>query len=171
MNNTTSIFKYMGIGLIAGLLLVFVASSFSRTATKYETPVSFTDESGNTVTEMVSGSAQQKAFPLDTISAATTTYVSVPWNMSSAYQYQYFFKMRKIGVTPNVKIRLEERNASNSSIWSAIDSVSMSGTDSTKLHFRLRGTNTYGSFHRIAFIKTGTGAVARNIEFVIKPTN
>lgn len=131
------------------------------------------DADGNPVfgSDYYAGTNQQKIYALDTISAATTTYVSVPWNLSSAYQYQYLFRMRKIGVTPNVKIRLEEKNASNSSVWSAIDSVSMSGADSTKYFFRLRGTNTYGAGHRIAFVKTGTGAVARVIEFNVKATN
>lgn len=131
------------------------------------------DDSGNIYTgdDAFSASNLQRIYALDTISAATTTYITPGYNLSSPYQYQYFFKMRKIGVTPNVKIRLEERNCSNSSIWSAIDSVSMSGADSTKLFFRLRGTVVYGAAHRIAFVKTGTGAVARNIEFNIKGTN
>jgi hypothetical protein len=114
---------------------------------------------------------QQYAFPLDTMSAAGTTYKNVPWNMASPYQYQYFVKLRKISGTPNVKIRLEERNTATSSIWSAIDSVSCSGADSVKLFFRLKGAVTYGASHRIAFVKTGTNTMARNIELNIKPTN
>lgn len=146
-----------------------IFSAFTGRKAEYKT-VTIEDENGKQTFIDFAGSNQQRIYALDTISAATTTYITPNWNMSSPYQYQYFFKMRKIGVTPNVKIRLEERNAANSSIWSAIDSVSMSGADSTKLHFRLRGT-AYGSFHRIAFVKTGTGAVARNVELVIKPTN
>lgn len=161
-------FEYAWYAILLCSVVAFAAYS---PQTRYDEPVVFEDEHGNVTTEFFGGTNQQKVFALDTISAATTTYVSVPWNLSSPYQYQYFFKMRKIGVTPNVKIRLEERNCSNSSIWSAIDSVSMSGADSTKLFFRLRGANTYGAAHRIAFVKTGTGAVARNIEFNVKATN
>ena len=158
---------------IWALLLVAAIAGFSAYSPSkaFDEALTIENEDGTTTTTTFAGTNQQKVYALDTISAATTTYVNVPWTLASPYQYQYFFKMRKIGVTPNVRIRLEERNATNSSIWSAIDSVSMSGADSTKLHFRLRGTNAYGSNHRIAFVKTGTGAVARNIEFVVKATN
>lgn len=160
------------IDIIWALLVVFAVGMAAYTPSlKNDQMVQYTDENGNTYAQTFAGAAQQKIFTLDTMSAAGTTYVSVPWNMSSPYQYQYFFKMRKISGTPNVKIRLEERNCANSAIWSAIDSVSVSGADSTKLHFRLRGTNAYGAFHRIAFVKTGTNTMARNIEFNIKPTN
>ena len=165
--------KALNIASVALLFLIgaALAFSFSTTATRYETAVTMEDENGNAYTEMFAGTAMQKIIALDTLTTAGTTTVSVPWNMSSPYQYQYFFKLRKIGVTPNVKIVLDERNAANSAIWSAIDSVSCSGADSTKLNFRLRGATTYGSFHRLRFVKTGAGAVARNTELVIKPTN
>ena len=131
----------------------------------------FDDPQGTDVTFEAPTKAQQYSFALDTMSAAGTTYKTVPWNLSSAYQYQYFVKLRKISGTPNVKIRLEERNTAASSIWSAIDSVSCSGADSLKLFFRLKGTNVYGTYHRIAFVKTGTNTMARNIELNVKPTN
>lgn len=157
--------------LVAMVIGVAGSSAFSKPDVTPVKSVQYTDENDVVNTVWYAGTNQQKIFPLDTLTTAGTTTVTVPWNMSSAYQYQYFFKMRKIGVTPNVKIVLDERNAANSSIWSAIDSVSMSGADSTKLNFRLRGTNVYGSFHRIRFVKTGNGAVARNTELVIKSTN
>jgi hypothetical protein len=116
------------------------------------------------------GIAQQKTYALDTLTTAGTYTTLLPFNMASAYQYQYFLKLRKIGVTPNIKVVLDEKNAATSSIWSAIDSFSMSGADSTKLNFRLRGTTAYGTRHRLRYVKTGNGAVARNVEIVIKPT-
>jgi hypothetical protein len=159
------------IAFLAVALGVVGSFAFSKPDVPFETPVQYTDADGDTYTQWYAGTNAQKIFPLDTLTTAGTTTITVPWNLSSPYQYQYFFKMRKIGVTPNVKIVLDERNAANSSIWSAIDSVSMSGADSTKLNFRLRGPVTYGSFHRIRFVKTGNGAVARNTELVIKATN
>lgn len=155
------------------LLCIGISFSFKseNLAEVEKQPVTITDESGNTSTFYWAGANQQKIFALDTLTAASTTTITVPWNMSSAYQYQYFFKMRKLVGTPNVKIVLDERNAANSAIWSAIDSVSVSGADSTKLNFRLRGSITYGSFHRLRFVKTGTNTMARNIELVIKNTN
>lgn len=134
-------------------------------------PVVITDEDGNTSTFTWAAGNQQKIFPRDTLTTAGTTTVTVPWNMASPYQYQYYVRLTKIGHTPNIKVVLDERNAANSTLWSAIDSFSMVGADSTKVNFRLRGSNTYGSFHRMRFIKTGNLGVARNIELVIKGTN
>ena len=172
---------------IAWVLLLAVVgtltfSAFDKPNTTHTALTTIEDENGNKTTVDADGNAvygsdyyagtnQQKIYSMDSLSTAGTSYVTVPWNLSSAYQYQYFFKMRKVGVTPNVKIRLEEANCSASSIWSAIDSVSMSGADSTKLFFRLKGTNVNGAKHRIAFVKTGNGIVARNIEFNVKATN
>jgi hypothetical protein len=159
--------SYAIFGLLTLILCMVAVSAFDMP----DRAVTYTDEAGQTVEFYAPmGGGEQRSLPLDTMSAAGTTYVYVPWNMKSAYQYQYFFKMRKIAGTPNVKIRLEERNNANSAIWSAIDSVSVSGADSTKLFFRLRGGTVYGAFHRIAFVKTGTNTIARNIEFNIKAT-
>lgn len=175
-------FQYTWAFVLFALASIVAFSAFDKPTTHYTDLTTYEDENGNTVARDASGNVvsgsdffagtnSQKIYSLDTMTTAGTTTVNVPWNMASAYQYQYFFKLRKIGVTPNVKVVLDERNAANSSLWSAIDSFSMSGTDSTKLHFRLRGANVYGSFHRIRFVKTGNGAVARNMEFVIKSTN
>ena len=169
--------------VLFALVIMFAAVAFDKPNKAVSVELTnYVDESGNVVTKDESGnvvsgeeafaaSNLQRIYALDTISAATTTYITPGYNLSSPYQYSYYFRMRKIGVTPNVKIRLEQRNCSNSSIWSGIDSVSMSGADSTKYHFRLQGSVTYGAAHRIAFVKTGTGAVARNVEVNIKGTN
>ena len=170
----------MWVAVLIAFASAFAFSAFDKPNTIHTELTTFVDESGNVVTKdesVVSGeeafaaSNLQRIYALDTISAAATTYITPGYNLSSPYQYSYYFRMRKIGVTPNVKIRLEQRNCSNSSIWSGIDSVSMSGADSTKYHFRLQGSVTYGAAHRIAFVKTGTGAVARNVEVNIKGTN
>ena len=163
-------FKYIwAILLFIGGFAAFQA--FNSPDVRTDEIVQYVDENDNVSTYGYAGTNQQKIFALDTLTTAGTYTTLVPWNMSSPYQYQYFFKLRKIGVTPNIKVVLDERNAANSAVWSAIDSFSMSGADSTKLNFRLRGAQTYGSFHRIRYVKTGNGAVARNVEFVIKPTN
>ena len=113
----------------------------------------------------------QKVFSRDTISAATSTTVSVHWNLSSTYQYQYYIRLRKIGVTPNVKVVLQEANSTGSTLWFPVDSFSCSGADSVKVNFLLRGATTYGVRHRLLFTKTGTGAVQRDLILNIKPTN
>lgn len=169
--------------LLFAFVVTFAFSAFDKPSTPRNVDLTtFEDEHGNKITkdadgnvytgsEYFAGVNQQKVFRMDTLTTAGTYTTQVPWNLSSAYQYQYFFKMRKIGVTPNIKVVLDERNAAASSVWSAIDSFSMAGADSTKLNFRLRSTNTYGTFHRLRFVKTGNGAVARNIELVVKATD
>lgn len=174
-------FQFLFAACLVALATAFVAFTSPKEA-RSEDLTTYEDESGNILTkdsdgnifsgsDYYSGTNQQKVFRLDTLTTAGTTTVLVPWNMASPYQYQYFFRMRKIGVTPNVKVVLDERNAAASAIWSAVDSVSMVGADSTKLNFRLRGSLTYGTFHRLRFVKVGNGAVARNIELVIKATD
>jgi hypothetical protein len=173
MNNIFKSGRGIALGVFAFVALcTSIAFSFKSPDVAPRVAVQYTDENDNTSTVWYAGSAQQKKFDLDTLSGGTaTTTVTVPWNMSSPYQYQYFFKLRKISGTPNTKIVLDERNAANSAVWSAIDSVSCSGADSLKLNFRLRGSVVYGSYHRLRFVHTGTHSLARNMEFVIKPTN
>lgn len=175
-------FQFMWVAVLIAFASAFAFSAFDKPTTAYTSLTDYVDEIGNVVTKDVRGNVVygsdafravnlQRIYALDTMSAASTTYITPGYNLSSPYQYQYFFKMRKISGTPNVKIRLEERNTSNSAIWSAIDSVSVSGADSLKLHFRLKGANVYGASHRIAFVKTGTNTIARNVEVNIKGTN
>lgn len=113
---------------------------------------------------------EQLVIARDTISAATSTVVNIPWILASPYQYQYYVRLRKIGVTPNVKVVLQEANNSGAAFWVPVDSFSCSGADSVKVNFLLRGSVTYGAKHRLRFTKTGTGAVERDMIFNIKPT-
>lgn len=175
-------FQFMWIAVLIAFASAFASLAFDKPTTTQTALTDYVDESGNVITKdaygnIVSGSDafaatnQQRIYALDTLTTATTYTTVLPYNLSSAYQYQYFFKLRKIGVTPNIKVVLDERNCSNSAIWSSIDSFSMAGADSTKLNFRLRGTNVYGAAHRIRYVKTGNGAVARNLEINVKGTN
>lgn len=172
----------MWVALLITLGSAFAFSAFDKPTTKETALTDYVDHAGNVTTRdiygnIVSGgeafaaSNLQRIYALDTLTTAGTYTTVLPYNLSSPYQYQYFLKLRKIGVTPNIKVVLDERNTSNSSLWSAIDSFSMSGVDSTKLNFRLRGSITYGAAHRLRYVKTGNGAVARNLEVNVKATN
>lgn len=167
-------------------VLIAFASAFAFSAFKPKTVhtelTNFVDETGNVTTmdnqgniydgeAALAASNLQRIYTKDTLTTAGTYTTVLPYNLSSAYQYQYFLQMRKIGVTPNVKVVLDERNCSNSSLWSAVDSFSMSGVDSTKLNFRLRGSVTYGAAHRLRYVKTGNGAVSKVLEINVKATN
>jgi hypothetical protein len=158
---------WVGVVLLAFASLFF-ASSFDRTSTAN---LEVTDENGNTAEMYLAPKSYQKVFARDSMSTAGNSTVAIPWIMASPYQYQYYIRLKKIGVTPNIKMVLQEANSTASDLWSPIDSVSCSGADSTKLHFRLRGTTTYGARHRILFVKTGTTLVQRDIILNIKPPN
>lgn len=175
-------FQYMWIALLIAFASAFAFSAFDKPNVTHTNLTNYVDESGTVTTRDDNGKIYtgedgsratnlQRIYALDTMSAASTTYITPGYNLSSPYQYSYFFKMRKLVGTPNVKIRLEERNTSNSSIWSGIDSVTVGGADSLKLYFRLQGATLYGASHRIAFVKTGTNTIARNVEVNIKGTN
>ena len=173
--NTKQFIKYFSEGMLGAVIILAVACiglfAFNSPDVAPENAVQITGENDAVNTKFYAGVAQQRIYTMDTLTTAGTYTTVLPYNLSSPYQYQYFLKLRKIGVTPNVKVVLDELNCSNSAIWSAIDSFSMSGADSTKLNFRLRGSIVYGAKHRLRYVKTGNGAVARNLEINIKPTN
>ena len=128
-----------------------------------------TDATGiDHVNEIFAGVPQQKTYALDTLTGTSTNTVSVPWTMASNYQYSYYFKLRKVTGPTNTKVVLDAATASASSLWHPIDSFTVGGADSLKMHFILRGT-AYDAKHRIRFVRTGAGKLARNIELTIKP--
>lgn len=174
-------FQYMWIAMLIAFASTFAFSAFKPKSVHTEL-TNFVDETGAITTmddhgnvytgdEAIAASNLQRIYTLDTLTTAGSYTTVLPYNLSSAYQYQYFLQMKKIGVTPNVKVVLDERNTSNSTLWSAVDSFSMSGADSTKLNFRLRGSIVYGAAHRLRYVKTGNGAVSRKLEINIKGTN
>ena len=128
-----------------------------------------TDENGvEHFKEFIAGPQQQR-YALDTLTGTTTTTIVTPWVMASNYQYSYYFKMRKLTGPTATKIVLDASTSSSGGLWHPIDSVTMGGTDSLKMHFVLRGT-AYDARHRLRFVRTGgAGHVARNIELNIKP--
>lgn len=151
------------------IVLVVVALSFDRA----ENEVRVYDDNGGWVeyTYAAPPKSYQRIIPRDTMAAAGNTTVDIPWIMASPYQYNYYVRLRKLQHTPNVKVVLREANSTGSTLWSPIDSFTCSGADSTKLHFRLRGTHVYGARHQLLFVKTGTTTVERDIIMNIKPPN
>lgn len=162
-------FKFLKYGAFAAVLLAIVAAfSFNRTG---GANLVVEDEFGNVKEYFAPPKSYQRTYARDTMSAAGNTTVDIPWIMASPYQYNYYIRLRKLQHTPNVKVVLREANATGSTLWSPIDSFTMSGADSTKVHFRLRGTTVYGARHQLLFVKTGTTTVQRDIILNIKPPN
>lgn len=134
--------------------------------------VTITDsETGQVFDYMYAGNkSYQKIYSLDTLTGTTPDTIQIPWILASPFQYEFYIKLRKITGTPNTKIVLDSRTVTNG-IWSPIDSVSCSGADSTKVHFRLRSTVAYASQYRMRFVRTGSHSLARNVHLNIKPPN
>ncbi len=161
--------KYIwGAAAILAITALFTALSFDRTSNSNLVEV---DENGSETEYFVAPKAYQRVYARDTMSAAGNTTVDIPWPMVSPYQYNYYIRLRKLQHTPNVKVVLREANSTGSTLWSPIDSVTCSAADSTKVHFRLRGTTVYGARHQLLFVKTGTTTVQRDIILNIKPPN
>lgn len=131
-----------------------------------------TDADGGTVYEYdyAPPKSYQKIFARDTITGTTQDTVRIPWIMASPFQYEYYVRLRKLSGTPNTRVVLEARTVTNG-IWSPVDSVSCSGADSVKVHFRLRGSIVYGSQHQLIFKRTGSHSLQRDIQINIKPPN
>ncbi len=160
--------KIWGGAVILAIVALFVGMSFDKSASNTYV---FEDENGVVHEyDFAPPKAYQKSFALDTLTGTTRDTVKIPWIMASPWQYEYYVKLRKLTGTPNTKILLQARTVTNG-IWSPVDSVSCSGADSTKVHFRLRGTTVYGAEHQLIFVRTGSHSLARNVQVNIKPPN
>lgn len=106
---------------------------------------------------------------IDTLTGSTGKTYQVPYIFASAYQYEIYMRIKKISGTPNSKVVLDSRTVTNGT-WTPIDSVSVAGADSTKLHFRFRGTNAYGNQYRYRLVKTGASSLSFKSEYNFKPT-
>lgn len=158
---------WRGAAILASFVF-FATVAFNKVSTAN---IVVEDENGKVTEYFAPPRSYQRVIARDTMSAAGSTTVDIPWIMASPYQYNYYIRLRKLQHTPNVKVVLREANSTGSTLWSPIDSVTCSGDDSTKVHFRLRGTHTYGARHQLLFVKTGTTTVQRDIILNIKPPN
>lgn len=119
-------------------------------------------------TKYLQGKMDQGA--IDTLTGSTGRTFQIPAIFANAYQYEIYCRVKKITGTPNSKIVLDSRTVTNGT-WTPIDSVSVAGADSTKLHFRLRGTNAYGAEYRTRLVKTGSSTLSLKLDYNFKPTN
>ena len=106
---------------------------------------------------------------IDTLTSSTGATYQVPYIFASAYQYEIYMWIKKISGTPNSKVVLDSRNNTNG-VWTPIDSISVSGADSTKLHFRFRSTAAYGNQYRYRLVKNGASSLSFKSEYNFKPT-
>ena len=156
---------------MALIVAIFAAlfSSFSHSSTSVQT---FEHPDGQaTVFYDPMGKEDQiyKVWAHDTLTTTENDTLNLGFTLASPYQYSYQFKVLKISATPSLKLVLEQRNSTSNSDWMHMDSVSVSGADSTKRDFILRGTNTYGLQHRLLLLGT-SGVNQYDATALLKPT-
>jgi hypothetical protein len=111
-----------------------------------------------------------KPWTLDTLTTTEADTLNLGYQLASPYQYMYQFKVIKISGTPNLKIVLDGRNSMANSDWLGMDSLTISGADSVRTYFGLKGTNTYNLQHRLRLVGT-TGVNEYTITGLLKKTN
>lgn len=116
-------------GIIAALLLIWVASAFNPK--KVET---VTDDQGNLLTLTDYGEAAfgpnagdfyNKAFPLDTINDAEIDYKTLPNFLSNFQMCVTLEAPAAVSGTRSLKLVLEEANRLTGTYWRAIDSLTL----------------------------------------------
>lgn len=135
---------------VAALAIAFPSFRSSKT-------VVFDDPDGTSaVTYDPQGREDQiyKAWTLDTLTTTEADTLNLGYTLASPYQFSYQIKCIKISGTPSLKVVLDQRNSLGNTDWIGSDSVSISGADSVRTYFALRGANTYGLQHRLRLVGT-----------------
>lgn len=151
--------------LIASFAAVFPAFKTSKTVT-IETP----DGQAQVVYDPHGREDQiYKAWTLDTLTTTEKDTLALGFNLASPYQFSYQIYCRKLSGTPSLKVVLDQRNSLTNTDWVGSDSISISGADSVRTYFAIRGTNAYGLQHRLRLVGT-TGVNQYRITGLLKKT-
>lgn len=151
--------------VIASIAVLF--SAFDRSET-----VTTTSEDGQmTVVYDPQGREDQiyKAWTVDTLTTTEKDTLALGYTMASPYQYCYQIYCKKLSGTPNLKIVLDQRNSMGNTDWLGVDSISVSGADSVRTYFAIKGANTWGLQHRLRLVGT-TGVNRYRITGLLKKT-
>lgn len=111
-----------------------------------------------------------KVWTHDTLTTTENDTLALGYQLASPYQYSYQIKCVKISGTPSLKVVLDSRNTMVNTDWLGVDSISISGADSVRTYFGIRGANTYGLQHRLRLMGT-TGTNQYDISALLKKTN
>lgn len=148
--------------LIATAAALFAAFGTSDTKT-------ITDIDGQEVSVWGKDDAIYKAWTVDTLTTTEKDTLSLGFQLASPYQFSYQVYCKKLSGTPNLKIVLDQRNSLSNTDWVGSDSITISGADSIRTYFALRGTNSYGLQHRLRLVGT-TGVNRYRITGLLKKT-
>lgn len=161
-------YKIMGLSvLIAVLASIFAAFSPSGTNERH-----YTDSDGELTVFSAPYGVEDvivKTFTHDTLTTTEIDTLNLGYILQSPYQYSYQMKVQKISGTPSLKVVLDQRNNLGNSDWMGIDSVAISGADSTRTYFLMEGPYTYGIQHRLRLVGT-SGENQYDITALLKKT-
>lgn len=139
-----------------------------------ESVKSYTDADGGNVTVFYTAPTGRedrivKTWTHDTLTTTEIDTLNLTNILASPYQYSYQMKIAKISGTPSLKVVLDQKNVPANSDWIGIDSVAVSGADSTKTYWLIKGANTWGIQHRLRLVGT-TGVNQYDITANLKRT-
>jgi hypothetical protein len=157
--------KYMAVTtaiLIACAAAIFAAFNTSETRT-------MTDTDGIAYTIAGKEDVITKAWTLDTLTTTEKDTLTLGFTLASPYQYCYQLWVKKISGTPSLKVVLDQRNSLTNTDWLGCDSLTISGADSTRTFFALKGANVWGLQHRLRLVGT-SGTNRYRITGLLKKT-
>lgn len=149
------------------ILIAVAASLFAAFGTSSER--TFEDVDGQEITVFGKDDAIYKAWTVDTLTTTEKDTLALGYQLASPYQFSYQIYCKKLSGTPSLKIVLDQRNSMGNSDWVGSDSLTISGADSVRTYFALRGTNSYGLQHRLRLVGT-TGVNRYRITGLLKKT-
>lgn len=149
------------------ICIAAAASLFAAFGTSNQRTI--TDTDGQEITVFGREDQITKAWTLDTLTTTEKDTLSLGFNLASPYQFSYQIYCKKISGTPSLKIVLDQRNSLSNTDWVGSDSLTISGADSIRTYFAIRGANTYGLQHRLRLVGT-TGVNRYRITGLLKKT-
>ena len=177
-----NIVEYLPFALLCAVLIA--AFAFKNTNASRADVVTIEDENGNAFAEDQYGvqydasdpdfwapAAIYKTWTLDTITNTEKDTLALSSILESAYQYSIQARVLRISGTKNVKFVLDQTNATGSTVWMPIDSVSAASPDTLKTVFLMKGANVWGNKHRIRVVGTGTQSTSYQVTALYKRTN
>lgn len=163
-----NIVKYLPFALLCAVLIAaFAFKNTSRSAVVTE------DENGvqhfDADPAFWAPVALYKTWTLDTLTNAETITLSLSSILESAYQYSVqAYVPASISGTKSIKFVVDQTNATGSTVWMPVDSVTATGAGTV---FLIKNANVWGNKHRIRCVGSGTQSTPFQVTALYKRTN
>jgi len=152
----------------ASICIALIASLFAAFGTSNERTI--TDTDGQQITIAGADQTITKAWTVDTLTTTEKDTLNLGFQLASPYQFSYQIYCKKLSGTPSLKIVLDQRNSMSNTDWVGSDSLTISGADSVRTYFAIRGAVAYGLQHRLRLVGT-TGVNRYRITGLLKRTD